>query len=163
LALLLLGFIAAPPAAAQITVGSPNDPPRLALGGGAFNVIVKHNNAAFMNSAEYRFGDLWWIVAPFVGVQGTAQGAFYGYFGISFDIHLPYNLVFTPSGAFGYFEHGHGIDLGSIWEFRSGAEVTYRFADHRRFGIGFYHMSNAGIGKTNVGQEMLTAVFTVPF
>jgi hypothetical protein len=162
-ALLFLGFIAAPPAAAQITLGSPNDPPRLALGGGAFNVIVKHNNAAFMESAEYRFGDFWWIVAPFVGVQGTAQGAFYGYFGIAFDIHLPYNLVVTPSGAFGYFEHGHGIDLGSIWEFRSGAEFAYRFADQRRFGIGFYHMSNAGIGKTNVGQEMLTAVFTVPF
>jgi hypothetical protein len=163
LALLFLGFVAAPPAAAQITFGSPNDPPRLALGGGAFNVIVKHNNATFMESAEYRFGDLWWIVAPFVGVQGTAQGAFYGYFGIGFDIHLPYNLVVTPSAAAGYFLAGDGINLGSIWEFRSGAEFAYRFADQRRFGIGFYHMSNAGIGKTNPGQEMLTAVFTVPF
>jgi hypothetical protein len=162
--LLLLGLIAARPAPAQIiTFGSPNDPPRLALGTGAFNVIVKHNSATFMESAEYRFGDLLWIVAPFLGVQGTAQGAFYGYFGISFDIHLPYNLVLTPSGAFGSFYHGHGIDLGSVWEFRSGAELTYRFADQRRIGIGFYHMSNAGIGKTNPGQEMLMTVFTVPF
>jgi lipid A 3-O-deacylase len=163
LVLLFFGFVAVPPAAAQISLGSPNDPPRLALGAGAFNAIVKHNSATFMESAEYRFGDVLWIVDPFVGVQGTTQGAFYGYFGISFDIHLPYNLVLTPSGAFGYFLAGQGINLGSIWEFRTGAELTYRFADQRRFGIGFYHISNAGIGRTDPGQEMLTAVFTVPF
>jgi lipid A 3-O-deacylase len=164
LVLLFLGFVAAPPAAAQlISLGSPNDSPRLALGSGAFNAIVKHNSATFMDSAEYRFGDLLWIIDPLVGVQGTTQGAFYGYFGISFDIHLPGHLIFTPSGAFGYFLEGTGINLGSIWEFRSGAELVYRFDDQRRIGIGFYHMSNAGIGKTNPGQEMLTAVFTVPF
>jgi hypothetical protein len=167
LVLLFLGVIAPYPAAAQITFGSPDDPPRIAVGGGAFNVIVdtkKQNSATtFMASSEYRFGDLWWILAPFVGVQGTNQGAFYGYFGFGFDIHLPYNLVVTPSGAFGYFEPGHGLDLGSIWEFRSGAELAYRTDDHRRFGIGFYHLSNAGIGKKNPGQEMVTAVFTVPF
>ncbi len=88
LVLLFFGFVAVPPAAAQISLGSPNDPPRLALGSGAFNVIVKHNAATFMDSAEYRFGDLLWIVDPLVGVQGTTQGAFYGYFGISFDIHF---------------------------------------------------------------------------
>src|SRR5215469_3084280 len=73
LVLLCLGFVAAPPSVAQISLGSPNDPPRLALGSGAFNVIVKHNSATFMESAEYRFGDLWWIVDPLVGVQGTTQ------------------------------------------------------------------------------------------
>jgi len=167
LALLFLGFIAAQPAAAQITFGSPNDPPRVALGGGAFDVIVNrkkpNSSTTGMVLSEFRFGDVWWIVAPFVGVQGTGQGAFYGYFGIGFDIHLPYNLVVTPSAAAGYFSAGHGINLGSIWEFRSGAELAYRFADRRRFGVGFYHMSNAGIGKQDPGQEMVTAVFTVPF
>ena len=167
LALLFLGFVAVRPAAAQIIFGSPNDPPRVAIGGGAFNVIVdtkkQNSSTTGMMLSEYRFGDLFWIVAPFLGVQGTGQGAFYGYFGVGFDIHLPYNLIVTPSGAFGYFEPGRGIDLGSIWEFRSGVELAYRFADQRRFGIGFYHMSNAGIGKKNPGQEMVTAVFTVPF
>lgn len=163
LVLLFLGFVAVLPAAAQISLGSPNDPPRLALGGGAFNVIDKHNTTTFMEFAEYRFGDLLWVVAPFLGVQGTTQGAFYGYFGISFDIHFFHDLIVTPSAAAGYFSEGHGINLGSIWEFRTGAELAYRFADQRRVGIGFYHMSNAGIGKTNPGQEMLTAVFTVPF
>jgi lipid A 3-O-deacylase len=113
--------------------------------------------------SEYRFGDLWWIIAPLIGVQGTGQGSFYGYFGLSFDIHFPYNFIVTPSAAAGYFTPGEGFDLGSHWEFRTGAELAYRFADERRLGIGFYHMSNAGIGKENPGQEMLTGVLTVPF
>jgi lipid A 3-O-deacylase len=168
LVLLFLGCVAAPPAAAQlISLGSPNDPPRLALGLGAFDVIVdrkKPNSATtFMESAEYRFGDLLWIIDPLVGVQGTAQGSFYGYFGISFDIHLLQHLIFTPTEAFGYFTPGNGINLGSHWEFRDGAELTYRFDDERRIGISFYHMSNAGIGVKNPGQEMVTAVFTMPF
>jgi lipid A 3-O-deacylase len=167
LLLLFLGVAGAHPAAAQIIFGSPNDPPRIVLGGGAFNVLVDtkkaHSATTGMALGEYRFGDAWWIVAPFIGVFGTGQGAFYGYFGIGFDINFPYNLVFTPSVAFGYFHAGQGIDLGSIWEFRDGAELAYRFADGRRLGIGFYHMSNAGIGKQNPGQEMLTAVFTAPF
>ena len=167
LLLLFLELGATPPAAAQITFGSPGDPPRLALGGGAFNVIVDtkkaNSSTAAMVLSEYRFGDVWWIVSPLLGVQGDTQGAFYGYFGIGFDIHLPYNLIVTPSAAAGYFMFGRGINLGSIWEFRTGAEFAYRFADQRRFGIGFYHMSNAGIGKQNPGQEMLTAAFTVPF
>ena len=168
LALLFLGLGAAPPAAAQISLGSPGDPPRLALGGGAFNVIVntgKPNggNATPMLWSEYRFGDVWWIISPFVGVQGTNEGAFYGYFGFAFDIHLSRHLVVTPNGAFGYFSSGHGINLGSIWEFKTGAEFAYRFDDQRRIGIGFYHISNAGIGKTDPGQEQATLAFTVPF
>jgi lipid A 3-O-deacylase len=165
--LLFLGIIGVHPAAAQITFGSPGDPPRIALGGGVFNVLVdtkKSDSASTgMILSEYRFGDVWWIIAPFVGVFGTGQGAFYGYFGISFDVHLPYNFVFTPSAAAGYFEHGQGFNLGSIWEFRTGGELAYRFADDRRLGVSFYHMSNAGIGRENPGQEMAEGVFTVPF
>lgn len=166
-ALFCLALLATPPAAAQITFGSPGDPPRVALGGGAYDVIVntkKPNSETIgLAMAEYRFGDVWWIVSPFVGAFGTGQGAYYTYFGIGFDINFPYHLILTPSSSFGYFGPGHGINLGSQWEFRSGVELAYRFADERRLGVGFYHMSNAGIGKTDPGQEMLTALFTVPF
>jgi lipid A 3-O-deacylase len=168
LILLFLGIIGAHPAAAQVSLGSPNDPPRVALGGGAFNVIGNQGKANSttigLALSEYRFGDVWWIVSPFIGVFGTGQGAFYGYFGISFDIHLPYDFILTPSGAFGYFEPGsHGFNLGSWAEFRTGAELAYRFADGKRLGVGFYHMSNAGLGKADPGQEMVTGVVTVPF
>ena len=62
-----------------------------------------------------------------------------------------------------YVDRGNGFDLGSQWEFKSGVELAYRFADDRRLGVGFYHMSNAGIGRIDPGQAMLTGVFTVPF
>jgi len=164
--LLMLGIITARSAAAQVTFGSPGDPPRVALGGGAFDLMPdskkEHAKTVGLIESEYRFGDLWWILSPFVGVMGTGQGAFYGYFGFGFDINFPHNLVLTPTVAAGYFYNGQGLNLGSWWEFRTGAELDYRFADQRRIGIGFYHMSNAGIGKDNPGQEMVNVVFTVP-
>lgn len=165
--LLMLGVITARSAAAQVTFGSPGDPPRVALGGGAFDVLPdekkQHAGTSGLLLSEYRFGDVWWILSPFIGVSGTSRGAFYGYFGVGVDINFPYNLVLTPNAAAGYFYSGQGINLGSWWEFRSGAELDYRFADQRRVGLGFYHMSNAGLGKQNPGAELATVVLTVPF
>lgn len=164
--LLMLGVVMARSAGAQVTFGSPGDPPRVAIGGGAFDVLpdakYRHNGTVGSLESEYRFGDVWSILSPFIGVSGTSQGAFYGYFGFGFDIHFPYNLVLTPSTAAGYFYKGQGFDLGSWWEFRSGLELDYRFADQRRLGVAFYHMSNAGLGKKDPGEEMATLVLTVP-
>jgi lipid A 3-O-deacylase len=164
--LLMLSIVAARSAAAQVTFGSPGDPPRVALGGGVFDLLPdsKKGNAVKvgMVGSEYRFGDLWWILSPFLGVLGTGQGAFYGYVGFGFDINFPHNIVLTPSVAGGYFDSGHGLDLGYWWEFRSGVELDYRFADRQRIGVGFYHVSNAGLGNKDPGQEMATIVFTVP-
>ena len=170
--LLALGIVGATPAAAQIafgpvTFGSPGDPPRIALGGGAFDVLPDNKKPGHGTTglalAEYRFGDAWWILSPFVGAMGTGKGAVYTYVGFGFDINFPYNFVVTPSFAGGYFEGGHGIDLGYYWEFRSGAELDYRFANNRRLGVGFYHISNAGLGNKNPGVELATVVLTAPF
>jgi lipid A 3-O-deacylase len=166
-ALFVCGMAAASPAAAQfVTFGSPNDPSRIALGGGVFDVLPdnhkRYADREFMVGGEYRFGDVWWIFSPFVGLFGTAQGGFYGYFGFGFDIHFADHWILNPTGAFGYFVHGNGLDLGSREEFRTGAELDYRFDNLRRVGVAFYHISNAGIGQQNPGQEMLNVVFTVP-
>src|SRR5262245_11623999 len=95
------------PAAAQVTFGSPGDPARIAIGGGAFDVIPNSgqqgSSPTGLALSEYRFGDVLWIVAPFVGVLGTGQGAFYGYGGIGFDINIGQRFVVTPSTAVGYF------------------------------------------------------------
>ncbi len=165
--LLVPGITTCREAAAQlVTFGSPGDPPRVAIGGGAFDVIHEDKpGAGVIGSAlsEFRFGDQWWILSPFVGVMGTGKGAVYTYVGFGFDMHLPYNFVITPSFAGGYSESGHGIDLGYWWEFRSGAELDYRFADQKRLGVGFYHMSNAGLGKKNPGVELVNVVLMAPF
>jgi hypothetical protein len=154
------------PASAQVTFGSPADPSRIALGAGAFNVLPDtkkdHSHAAALLWGEYRFGDVLWVLAPFLGAWGTGDGAFYGYLGFGFDINFGGSWVLTPSIAGGYFYRGDGLNLGSWWEFRTGAELDYRFENLSRLGIAFYHLSNAGLGKKNPGAQSVTLVYTVP-
>jgi lipid A 3-O-deacylase len=165
--LVALGVAMSHPAVAQITLGSPADPPRIAIGGGAFDVLPDSvrpgSGATGLALGEYRFGDVLWALAPFVGAFGTGKGAFYGYGGFGFDINFFERFVATPTAAVGYFTHGTGIDLGAHTEFREGAEFAYRFENLSRLGVGMYHMSNAGIGKHNPGVELVTLVLTMPF
>jgi lipid A 3-O-deacylase len=162
----VLGIAFVRPAVGQVSFGSPGDPPRVALGGGAFDVLPdsKKPGAGVTGLAlsEYRFGDVLWIVAPFIGVMGTGKGAFYGYGGFGLDVNVAEKWVIAPTAAVGYFSHGAGIDLGAHCEFRTGAEIDYRFDNLTRLGVGFYHMSNAGIGQKNPGVELATLVVTVP-
>src|SRR5438128_6600376 len=129
--LIALGFAMAFPAAAQVTFGSPADPPRIAIGGGAFDVLPNRNRAGTSPTglalAEYRFGDVLWIVAPFVGVFGTGQGAFYGYGGFGFDINFFERVVFTPTAAGGFFTHGPGRDVGAYTQFRPRGDTAHPF------------------------------------
>ena len=70
---------------AQITVGSIDDPITISVGAGAFDITPSESNAggtAAQLRAEYRLGGQFlWPLAPFVGVSGTSDGAFYGYGG----------------------------------------------------------------------------------
>lgn len=161
-----LAGAAARPAAAQVTFGSPADPPGIAIGAGAFDITPNTNHRSSRTSAqlqgEYRFGDVLWIVAPFVGLMGTSAGGFFGYAGFGFDVNFGNSWVVTPNFAGGYYYRGGGTNLGSWWEFRSGAEFAHRFADHSRLGIAFYHISNAGLTRTNPGEQSLLLVYTVP-
>lgn len=164
--LLALGIAAAHPAAAQITLGSPADAPSIGVGAGVFDIAPDPKKSFAARAAqlqgEYRFGDVLWIIAPFVGLMGTSAGAFYGYAGFGFDINFGTNWVLTPSVAGGYFYRGGGPTLGSWWEFRTGAEFDHRFDNRSRLGIAFYHMSNAGLAKENPGEQALLLVYTVP-
>ena len=153
------------PAAAQITLGSPGDPPHIAMGLGAFDITTsnhKDSETAAEARAEYRFGDTFWFIAPFIGVSGTTDGGFYGYGGFGFDINFGPNWVVTPTGAAGYFARGTGTKLGSWWEFRTGAEFAYRFSDSSRLGIAVNHTSNAGLTKYNPGAQSIALMYSVP-
>jgi lipid A 3-O-deacylase len=164
--LLTISVAASRPAAAQITLGSPGEGPGIGIGVGAFDITPDTKKQFSATSAqlqgEYRFGDVIWILAPFVGLMGTSSGAFYGYAGFGFDVNFDNRWVLTPNVAGGYFYRGSGINLGSWWEFRTGAEFDYRFDNRSRLGIAFYHMSNAGLTRENPGEEALLLVYTVP-
>jgi hypothetical protein len=162
---LVLAAALVSPAEAQITLGSPGDPPHISLGAGAFDITPSKSNSggtAGEVRAEYRFGDVLWFVAPFIGVSGTSDGAFYGYGGFGIDINLTPNLVLTPNVAGGYFARGNGTNLGSWWEFRSGAELAWRFPDRTRIGVAVHHTSNAGLTKRNPGEQSVMLVYSIP-
>ena len=161
----LLAGVTLGPAAAQVTFGSPGDPPHIALGAGAFDITPSHHknsSTAAELRAEYRYGDVFWIISPFIGTAGTSDGAFYGYGGFGIDINFGPSLVLTPNVAVGYFARGNGTALGSWVEFRSGAELAYRFADRSRLGIAVHHISNAGLTKQNPGEQSVVLMYSVP-
>jgi len=161
----LLGTFAMP-AMAQISFGSPGDPSRLAFGAGAFDVTPstshKDSRTAGEFRGEYRFADTVWVVAPFIGASVTTDGAAYGYFGLGFDVNFGPNWVLTPNAAAGVFERGSGTRLGSWWEFRTGGEFAYRFADQSRIGVAVTHTSNAGLTKQNPGEQSVVLMYSVP-
>jgi hypothetical protein len=159
------------PAAAQwalgpVSIGSPGDPQRLALGAGAFDITPggqKYAGTAGVFRGEYHFGDvLIPLFSPFVGLDVTTKGGTYTYAGFGFDINFGPNWVLTPNGAAGYFQRGDGTKLGSWMEFRSGADIDYKFADASRLGISFQHTSNAGLTKYNPGEQEVLLVYQLP-
>jgi len=162
-----LSLVGGPPSAmAQITFGSPGEPPHVALGVGAFDITPSSSHPDSHTAAEfrgeYRFGDVFWVISPFIGVSGTSDGAFHGYGGFGIDVNFTPNIVLTPTAAGGYFEHGSGTNLGSWWEFRTGAELAWKFPDTSRIGVAVNHTSNAGLTKRNPGEQSVVVMYSIP-
>jgi hypothetical protein len=160
-ALMLVGL--AGPSLAPSAVRAEDDPAFVSLFAGGYDIIGKNSHTTGMGGAEYRFATKLWIFKPFIGALGTGNGSAYGYGGFLVDIYLTPRWVLTPNGAFGYFHQGGGTEMGSEAEFRTGAEIAYRFDDRSRLGLQFHHISNAGIGKHNPGEEDAAIVFSIPF
>jgi hypothetical protein len=152
---LCLGLSMAPRAARA------EDPNFIAVGAGVYDVL--HNYTAGQARLEFRFADRWLFLKPMLGVLVTTKGSVMGYGGFRIDLYLGNHFVVTPNAAVGAFYKGDGKDLGSVVEFKTGAEFAYRFEDHSRLGLQFDHISNAGIGKRNPGTESLVLFWSFPF
>ena len=143
---------------------------RIAVVGGIYN-FMKHGSDDFNQSSvayniEYfskkkAFG----FIKPFLGFLGTTENAFYGYFGLSTDLYFFDCKCFllSPSLAVGAYEDGDQIRLGHTLEFRSGGDITYRFKNNVRVGVGIFHISNAGLGYRNPGSEQIIFKYHIPF
>jgi lipid A 3-O-deacylase len=154
-----LSVLMSTPAPAQ----PADDPDFISLGAGAYDVIGNSSHPSGLFAAEYRFGYKLWIFKPFLGVLGNTDKSYYGYGGFLVDIYLGPRWVLTPNVAAGYFHQGSGTVLGNHAEFRTGVEIAYRFDDRSRLGFSVHHISNAGIGTHNPGEEDGLIVFSLPF
>ena len=83
--------------------------------------------------------------------------------GILLDVVLGDHFYLSPSAGVGYYHEGGGRDLGSVLEFRTQFEAGYRFENRSRLGLAFSHISNASIGSSNPGTEILTLYYHMPF
>lgn len=149
-----LGLMAVPGAARA------DDPSFIAVGAGVYDVF--HNFTAGQFRAEYRFAESFLYLKPFVGGLVTTDASTLAYAGVRLDLYFGDRWVLTPNAAFGAFGRGYGKNLGSIPEFKTGAEFAYRFDDHSRVGLQFDHISNAGISDHNPGTESFVLMYSIP-
>lgn len=166
-AVLSLGILAlclqppGPGASAQDGARS-DDPSFITLGAGYYDFNARDDAAADFR-LEYRHGRKLWIFKPWAGFEFTSDGAAYGLAGVLVDVYFGRRLVVTPSFGAGLYHDGDGKDLGSLIEFRSQVEMSYRFNDRSRIGIALSHISNAGITQRNPGTEILNVYYSIPF
>lgn len=138
-----------------------HDPSFLVGGIGAFD-LVQDDDRAVDFRLEYRHGRGLWFIKPWIGIEGTSDGALYGVGGLLADIDLGSRFVLIPSFGIGAYAEGDGKDLGNTVEFRSQIELAYRFDDRSRIGVAFSHISNAGLGDENPGTEILNVYYAYP-
>jgi len=137
-----------------------NDPGLLVLGGGAAD-IMDHTKYAEAR-AEYDFAHGYYFVHPIVGVYATSREAAFVYTGLDFDLHITKHLVLVPNAAVGYYNEGQGKDLGEAFNFKTGMRFEYQFPDASRIGLGFDHVSNAGLALKNDGENNTFLTFSFP-
>lgn len=143
------------------------DTPYLSAGVGYFDVFDNAEKDSSMdyrieynpNLAIYRGGLL--TVSPFVAGEATGDGSVYGLVGLSFDTQY-HNFYITPSFGVGGYHSGSGKDMGSGIEFRTQIETGYEFDNQSRLGIALSHTSNADIGDTNPGAEVISVYYHQP-
>lgn len=134
---------------------------------GAFDFLRdKYRTAEFSMECKFYAKSLpstrYLDIRPLIGVMSTIEGSGYLYSGINFDLLFFDHVLIAPGFAAGYYWKGHGKDLGYPLEFRSGVEVAWQWGNRYRFGVHFYHLSNAHLGRRNPGEESLIAFYEIP-
>lgn len=174
LLVLLLGLVSVSAARAEAPARQVD---LVSFGGGYFDF---DKNEAHKQSGdfrlEYRWGtsllpkissyfnswDQYVQFHPYAGVEVTTLGALYGSGGWAMDGYIGRHGIFTWSEGVGFYNAGNMQTLGSFIEFRSQAELGWRFDNESRLTAQISHISNAGITKRNPGAEIVGVYFHVP-
>ncbi len=142
-------------------LATAQEPDFVAFSLGGFD--VNDNETAVEARVEYRSNWKPFYLGPMIGLMVNSDGGVYGYGGVYLDVFLGRRWVVTPNVAVGGYGRGNGKDLGSVIEFRSALELSYRYDNRARLGIALSHISNASIDDNNPGTESLVVTFAVPF
>lgn len=140
------------------------EPAHIKLSAGYKGDIFAERKSGGIFAFEYRSGPDWdfWHIRPSFGVAGTTDSSLYGWAGLNIDIFFGRRIVLTPTTGIGAYARGDGQDLGSVLEFRNGAELAWRFDSRARLGVGLHYLSNYGIGDTDPGIGVVTLFYAHP-
>jgi hypothetical protein len=139
-----------------------DDPAFLGVALGWYDGNLRDDQAVDLR-VEYRHdARLFGLLKPWAGLEATSDGGFWGGAGVLLDLYFGRRVVLTGSFAPGVYSNGSGKDLGYPLEFRSQIELGYRFDDRSRLSLALSHLSNAGLGDTNPGTEILSLYYHVP-
>ncbi len=140
----------------------PDDPDFISFGAGYFDFNRQKDEGASFR-LEYRSDYKLWVFKPFAALDYTTTGHGFVGAGVLMDIYFGNRFVLTPSFApHLYWGGDKKLDLDYPLEFRSQLEAAYRFDDRSRLGLAISHYSNASLGDTNPGTEVLTLYYSVP-
>jgi len=104
----------------------------------------------------------WKAIRMVTGVLTSSRGGAYLYSGVVAELPLPSGIQLSPGFASGVVLATGDRDLGSPIEFRSSIELSFAAVDTLRLGVGFSHISNAGLTRHNPGVELLTFSVAIP-
>lgn len=159
LAALLLTFALSP---AHADDAMSDDPDFISVSAGYFDFNRQKDEGADFR-LEYRSDYKLWIFKPFAAVDYASTGHGFVGAGVLVDVYFGRRFVLTPSFAPHYYWGGdRKLDLDYPLEFRSQLEAAYRFDDRSRLGLAISHYSNASLGDTNPGTEVLSVYYSIP-
>lgn len=134
-------------------------PAYVIFGGGAAGVLDDQKSVVGM--VEFQPNLQLGPFGTWVALQASDQEYYLGT-GLLFDWYVTEHLFIEPSFGAGVYGEHHGINLGSVLEFRSGIECGYDMKESGRISVGFWHLSNGGFGDTNPGTEVIAIRYALP-
>ena len=99
---------------------------------------------------------------PAVHARMTTSGLYAAglHYGLGTEVG-PLTLTFQPRAGFSYVDHTNvNLPMGTQFELGLQGLVGY---DRYRLGVDYWHMSNAGLKKPNIGMDMLSLMVGVTF
>lgn len=136
------------------------EPPLLSLNLGAAQIFDSHQVVFW--SMEYRPAGRFYHLGPWFFAGTGKDHEFYAAVGVLLNLQLGHDWVFTPGFGTGYYHGSSGLNLGLEMEFRSSLELSRRFANGQRIGLGFAHLSNGALSDNNPGTESLYLMYAFP-
>jgi hypothetical protein len=127
------------------------------VGTGWFDANRRRDQAAELR-LEYRSPSLVSGLRAVAATLATSDGSLFVGTGLAYEVRLG-GWDVTPTFVPGVYRRGQGRDLGYPLEFRSQLELGRRLSGGGRVAVAVSHLSNAGLGSTNPGQESLTVSY----